>query len=202
MHPPIVRCNVCGLVYANPRWDSNVVSDSYSVVEDPTYVDEREGRVLTFSRNLTPFERCVPADSKTRRLLDVGCHIGVMVELAQQRGWEAWGVEPSTWASEQARARGLHVVTGTLDGAEIPADYFDVVTMWDVIEHFTDPVRRNAQHSSGSKARRRLCDSHDRHRELVCPADGPALALADGNAPVLFFAAHAQQNARQMTASR
>ncbi len=140
VHPPIVRCNVCNLVYANPRWESNVVRDSYSVVEDPTYVEEREGRVLTFSRNLKPFESLVAPNSSTRRLLDVGCHIGVMVELAQQRGWEAWGVEPSTWASEQARARGLHVITGTLDSAEVPADYFDVVTMWDVIEHLTDPA--------------------------------------------------------------
>jgi len=140
VHPPIVRCNVCRLVYANPRWDSNVVRDSYSVVEDPTYVEEREGRVLTFSRNLQPFEKLVAPNSNTRRLLDVGCHIGVMVELAQARHWEAWGIEPSTWAAEQARARGLHVITGTLASAEIPADYFDVVTMWDVIEHLTDPA--------------------------------------------------------------
>ena len=140
VHPPIVRCNVCGLVYANPRWDSSLVSASYSVIEDPTYVEERDGRVLTFSRNLAPFESLVASNSPTRRLLDVGCHIGVMIELAQARGWEAWGIEPSVWAAEQARARGLHVVTGTLTDAQISGNYFDVVTMWDVIEHLTDPT--------------------------------------------------------------
>ena len=140
VHPPIVRCRKCDLVYANPRWDSFVVRESYSVVEDPTYVEEREGRVLTFSRNLKPIEELVAANSHTRRLLDVGCHIGVMVELAQARGWDAWGVEPSTWAAEQARARGLHVLTGTLADVGLEANYFDVVTMWDVIEHLTDPA--------------------------------------------------------------
>ena len=140
VHPPIVRCNRCGLVYANPRWDPTLVSESYTAVEDPTYVEEREGRVLTFSRNLAPFEKLVANNSGTRRLLDVGCHIGVMVELAQQRGWEAWGVEPSTWASEQARARGLRVITGTLSDASVPDNYFDVVTLWDVVEHLTDPA--------------------------------------------------------------
>lgn len=145
VHPPIVRCRVCGLVYANPRWDSSVVRDSYTVVEDPTYVEERDGRVLTFSRNLQPFEGLVAATSQTRRLLDVGCHIGVMVELAQQRGWEAWGVEPSTWAAEQARARGLHVITATLAEAGLEDHYFDVVTMWDVIEHLTDPMAELGQ---------------------------------------------------------
>ena len=140
VHPPIVRCRKCDLVYANPRWDSFVVRESYSVVEDPTYVEEREGRVLTFSRNLKPIEELVAANSHTRRLLDVGCHIGVMVELAKERGWDAWGVEPSTWAAEQARARGLHVLTGTLADVGLEANYFDVVTMWDVIEHLTDPA--------------------------------------------------------------
>ena len=59
VHPPIVRCNQCHLVYANPRWDSSLVTESYSVVEDPMYVEEREGRVLTFSRSLAPFEKLV-----------------------------------------------------------------------------------------------------------------------------------------------
>ncbi len=140
VHPPIVKCRECGLVYANPRWASSVVHDSYTVVQDPTYVEEREGRVLTFSRNLRPFEDLVATNSHTRRLLDVGCHIGVMVELAQRRGWDAWGVEPSTWAAEQARGRGLHVITGTLAEAGLEENYFDVVTMWDVIEHLTDPL--------------------------------------------------------------
>jgi 2-polyprenyl-3-methyl-5-hydroxy-6-metoxy-1,4-benzoquinol methylase len=140
VHPPIVRCNVCGLVYANPRWDSSFVSESYSVVQDPTYVEEREGRVLTFSRNLAPLETLIAENSHTRRLLDVGCHIGVMIELAQARGWDACGLEPSVWASEQARARGLNVLTGTLGDSNVPDNHYDVVTMWDVIEHLTDPA--------------------------------------------------------------
>jgi len=140
VHPPIVRCNICGLVYVNPRWEASVISENYSVVEDPLYIEEREGRVLTFSRNLAPFEKLAAQNSQTRRLLDVGCHIGVMVELAQEHGWEAWGVEPSKWASEHARSHGLHVITGTLADAQIPENYFDLVTMWDVVEHLSDPA--------------------------------------------------------------
>jgi len=141
VHPPIVRCRQCHLVYANPRWESSLVEESYSVVQDPMYVEEREGRVLTFTRNLKPLEDLAGEANASKHLLDVGCHIGVMVELAKERGWDAWGVEPSTWAAEQARARGLHVITGTLTDGQIPGDYFDVVTMWDVIEHLTDPAQ-------------------------------------------------------------
>ena len=48
-------------------------------------------------------------------------------------------VAAQAWAVEQARARGLRVVQGTLDTADLPEAHFDVVTMWDVIEHLTDP---------------------------------------------------------------
>ncbi len=139
IHPTIVRCNNCGLVYANPRLDTQAIDDSYSLVEDPLYEEEREGRVLTFRRNLRPLEQLVTVPAP-RRLLDVGCHIGVMLEIAQERGWEAVGVEPSEWAAKRARERGLNVINATVANARLSAESFDAVTMWDVVEHLTDPA--------------------------------------------------------------
>jgi SAM-dependent methyltransferase len=126
------------LVYTDPRRDGNDILDTYQAVEDPLYIEEREGRVLTFEHHLKPLERLTGAPAG-RPLLDVGAYTGVFVEIASQHGWDAWGVEPSRWAVQRARARGLHVVQGTLDTANLPAGHFDVVTMWDVIEHLTDP---------------------------------------------------------------
>ena len=137
-HPPIVQCRECGLVYTNPRPNDDDIVETYQTVEDPLYIEEREGRVLTFEHHLKPLERLTgPPDG--RPLLDVGAYTGVFVEIAAQHGWDAWGVEPSSWAVERAQARGLHIVPGTLDTADLPEAYFDVVTLWDVIEHVTDP---------------------------------------------------------------
>lgn len=138
-HHTIVECQQCGLVYTDPRPDSSDIINSYQAVEDPLYVEEREGRVLTFEHHLNPLERLTgPPDG--RPLLDVGAYVGVFVEIAAQHGWDAWGMEPSRWAVERAQARGLNVVQGTLETADLPESYFDVVTMWDVIEHVTDPM--------------------------------------------------------------
>jgi 2-polyprenyl-3-methyl-5-hydroxy-6-metoxy-1,4-benzoquinol methylase len=137
-HGPIVMCRQCGFVYADPRPQSNEVLDIYEAVQDPLYVEEREGRVLTFEHHLRPLERCTgPANG--RRLLDVGAHTGVFVDIATRHGWDAWGIEPSKWAVEQARAQGLQMHLGTLEEAAFPAGHFSVVTMWDVIEHVPDP---------------------------------------------------------------
>lgn len=137
-HPPIVQCQQCGLVYTDPRPDGDDILKTYQAVEDPLYIEEREGRVLTFEHHLKPLER-LTGKPDGRPLLDVGAYTGVFVEIAAQHGWDAWGIEPSSWAVEQARSRGLHMVQGTLETVDLPEGCFDVVTMWDVIEHLTDP---------------------------------------------------------------
>ena len=138
VHGPVVRCKNCGLVYINPRPKSIDVIQDYKDVVDELYVEEREGRALTFERHLRPLEE-IAGPPNGKRLLDVGCHIGVFVDVAQRHGWDAWGVEPSRWAAEQAQAQGLKVVSGTLATAGLEDASFDVITLWDVIEHVPDP---------------------------------------------------------------
>jgi 2-polyprenyl-3-methyl-5-hydroxy-6-metoxy-1,4-benzoquinol methylase len=138
-HAQIVTCRECGYVYANPRWDSADVLAAYGDVEDSTYAEEREGRELTFSKHLADMEKRIgPANG--RSLLDVGAYIGVFVEVAREAGWNAYGVEPSRWAVEVAHKRGLPVIEGTQDADALQGMQFDVVTLWDVIEHVDDPA--------------------------------------------------------------
>lgn len=138
-HPQIVECRHCGLVYASPRWSPDDVLSAYTAVQDKTYIEERLGRELTFRRHLHSMERIVgPAEG--RALLDVGAYIGVFVEAAAAAGWRAQGVEPSQWAATEAQRHGLDVQVGTLETLDLPARSFDVVTLWDVIEHLADPA--------------------------------------------------------------
>jgi 2-polyprenyl-3-methyl-5-hydroxy-6-metoxy-1,4-benzoquinol methylase len=74
------------------------------------------------------------------RLLDVGAATGFFVEQAREVGWDAVGVEPSEWAAAYARNElGVEVRTGTLEAMRFPDGTFDVVTLWEVIEHLPDP---------------------------------------------------------------
>ncbi|MPZ13255.1 MAG: methyltransferase domain-containing protein [Chloroflexi bacterium] len=132
---PIVRCTACGLVYQNPQPDPEDILAAYVQVVDARYEEEREGRVHTFRRALVELEEYAAPG----RLLDVGSHLGVFVEVARERGWEAHGVEPSLWATERARARGLPVTCGTVADLAAGGEPHDVITLWDVIEHLSDP---------------------------------------------------------------
>jgi 2-polyprenyl-3-methyl-5-hydroxy-6-metoxy-1,4-benzoquinol methylase len=132
----IVRCARCGLLFQNPQPDPASILAAYEEVVDERYAEEREGRVHTFGRALDELEEYLAPG----RLLDVGAHLGVFVEVARARGWDAVGIEPSRWAVTQARARGLPIRCGALAELRAPDSAFDAVTMWDVIEHFPNPL--------------------------------------------------------------
>lgn len=138
-HAQIVECLHCGYVYANPRLSEEQLLAAYTAVEDSTYVQEREGRELTFQRHLQHMEKII-GEADGRSLLDVGAYIGVFVEVAAATGWQVCGVEPSAWAVSEAQKRNLPVIAGTQDACELHGKQFDVVTMWDVIEHVDDPT--------------------------------------------------------------
>lgn len=143
-HPQIVMCQNCGYVYANPRWSEEELIQAYSAVEDEIYVNERTGRVLTFQKHLQHMEKWT-GPGNGRSLLDIGAYIGVFVEEAQKSGWHAMGVEPSDWAAAEAQKQGLDIIIGTQDAPELQGKTFDVVTMWDVIEHVDGPSEEMAK---------------------------------------------------------
>lgn len=138
-HAQIVTCNRCGHIYANPVWDDEELLALYGDVEDSTYLEERVGRVLTFQHHLKELEK-ITGPGNGRPMLDVGAYIGVFVDVACQNGWDARGVEPSAWAVEIAAQQNLPVLQGTLDHPDLEPNSFDVITMWDVIEHVADPA--------------------------------------------------------------
>jgi 2-polyprenyl-3-methyl-5-hydroxy-6-metoxy-1,4-benzoquinol methylase len=75
-----------------------------------------------------------------QRLLDVGCGAGYFLDAARLAGWQVAGVELSEPASQVARTLlGLDVFTGALVEAAFPDGAFDLVTMFEVLEHMRDP---------------------------------------------------------------
>lgn len=73
-------------------------------------------------------------------LLDVGCGDGSFLEVAQAGGFLCAGTELSEYAAERVRRRlRVPVMTGPVRAIEWPVASFDVVTMWHVLEHLTDP---------------------------------------------------------------
>lgn len=141
----LVRCRNCGLIYQNPQLTPEELAPHYPQEYDPYARD--------ISEEPSPFRRLDRRHNQARKagriikyhsnpgeILDVGCATGLFLQTMKERGWKTTGVEPNTFASEYARRTfDLDVVTGTLQEAGLPDRRFDVVTMWDVLEHVPDP---------------------------------------------------------------
>jgi SAM-dependent methyltransferase len=74
------------------------------------------------------------------RLLDVGCARGEFLHVARHH-FEVQGVEVSPTALTEARATlGHQVFAGDLLEANLPAAFFDVITLFSTVEHLAEPV--------------------------------------------------------------
>lgn len=132
----IVECEECGHMQLARFPSFEELDEAYADAESLDYVDEEAGQRATARAALESIERHVAPGT----LLDVGCWVGFLLVEARERGWDATGVEPSTFASEFARERlGLDVQTSDLFTADLPTNAFDAVVLGDVIEHFPDP---------------------------------------------------------------
>jgi len=80
--------------------------------------------------------------NKGGRLLDIGCSTGLFLnKLQQSKLWEVWGVETSEYSVKIAREQyHLNVFHGELSEGNFQNGFFDVVTLWDVLEHLPDPI--------------------------------------------------------------
>jgi len=78
---------------------------------------------------------------KPGRLLDFGCGSGsYLVEMAA-RGWQVTGIDSSVHVIDAIRERfGFDVVAGSLPHPELIPGSFDVVTMWQSLEHVGQPL--------------------------------------------------------------
>jgi SAM-dependent methyltransferase len=95
-------------------------------------------RIKTFEGSMREIEGVIGRTSG--RILDVGAAAGAFVKAAADRGWTAYGIEPCKFLVDWGKRNlglGRHLSAGIIDDVE--NGKFDVITLWDVIEHTTDP---------------------------------------------------------------
>lgn len=138
-HGTIVKCLQCGLVRTDPLPDDKTLIESYSNVNETLYSKNIEARFKTFKHNLDKIASYLP---KKGTLLDVGASCGAFLKVASEAGYLAQGVEPSRWCTDYARKKlGQQVTNGTIFDLDPPEKGFDIVTMFDVLEHLNDPIK-------------------------------------------------------------
>jgi SAM-dependent methyltransferase len=142
----VVQCQDCGLLRQNPRPTAESIDFYYRADYEPYAIApaDEKSRWRRWDRRygLGKRRRAIERFVSEGRLLDVGCATGNFLDEMRRNGrWKVEGVEPNREAASYAQERlGLEVLVGHLEEVALPSASFDVITMWNVLEHLHDPL--------------------------------------------------------------
>ena len=190
---PIVRCDECALVFANPQIDESLILEEYRA--DGPRANDLWVDVLLSDRQLEldreKFEEILDELEPYRgagRLLDVGTSIGLFLRLALDRGWDAVGNEFGGRARKVARERfGLDVSAAPLDELGLDRGSFDVVTLNSVLEHVNEPRRMLAEIAGLLKPEGAVFIVVPNVDSLACRVLHERTATFDGRNHLIYF---------------
>lgn len=128
------RCGHCKLVFDRRIPSAEELSAFYGTYSYSGLRPCPAATVSSFRRLLKSFEPY----RASGRVLDVGCGQGDFLAEAAGFGWKGYGVEFSPAAVALCRARGLTVETGELNRGTFDGLDFDIVTSFEVFEHFSN----------------------------------------------------------------
>ena len=129
----LYKCKNCDFIQAIKA--SNLTK-YYEEMIDEEYEETRKERFLQEEYIIKQF---ISYGQYGKKLLDVGCGSGILLEASKKYNFQSIGIEPSKWLFKKAIRRGLNVRCGVLE--DIPnTQKFDVITLADVIEHVTNPM--------------------------------------------------------------
>jgi SAM-dependent methyltransferase len=182
----------CGLEFLNPQPTDEQLSAAYASLY---YPDSNRTQRVSFEN--TPIEVLEQAfehfatrlgNLKELELLDYGCGNGRLCALAQRRAMSVTGIEQSATARMEARRSGI-TVFGTLEELirSNPRARFDMITLWDVIEHLRAPWRDLLSLRKVLKPGGRLLVSTMNTRSLRARLEGPKWENYSNATHTFFF---------------
>lgn len=137
----VVCCSNCKLIYLNPRPNKEHLQNYYPQQYEPHHVPLTvSGKWHQHRMRQIQLDYVEKYHLHRGTLLDIGCATGEFLAAASERGWLVKGIELVEDAAQIARSTyGFSVVTGEVEMVLTENNTFDVITLWDVFEHLTNP---------------------------------------------------------------
>jgi SAM-dependent methyltransferase len=141
----ILRCSGCGSAFWQPAEGFDPASiygaDYFEGRECAAGYDDYASLEPALRHNFTRRLRALGAPPAGARLLDLGPAYGFAIDEARRLGWRACGLELSAAAARRALATlgSGSIAVGRAERTPFAPASFEVVTLWDVLEHLLDP---------------------------------------------------------------
>ena len=126
------KCKQCELVYLDPVFKDRELSEYYQNLHDAQSVVTKNESTF-YKKIYTIGLKSIENVIKKGIILDIGCSSGYFLDIAKSRGWTTFGIELGK--KEAKIAKSFHKVFEKDIQHLDKSQKFDVITMWDVIEH-------------------------------------------------------------------
>lgn len=132
-----VRCHGCTLMMINPPPHLSTSAATYDETYSQGYITKADKKLKRCRRWVAQMRRRYVS---TGRWLDVGCSAGFVVKAASAAGFDAHGVEvePAAVAYGRDTLDLKNLRCGYLEDQAYDTGSFDVISLYDVIEHVPD----------------------------------------------------------------
>jgi 2-polyprenyl-3-methyl-5-hydroxy-6-metoxy-1,4-benzoquinol methylase len=138
----IIECRNCNFAWQYPLVRTEEQSVQYF---EAAYADGGQTQSSYFNEDRKreiaklEFDFIVTLPAIERTLLDIGAGAGIFSEVAAENRWNVTAVDPAIDIDRLKNNPMIRTIKGTTE--HIPnAGLFDIVTLWDVIEHATNPI--------------------------------------------------------------
>ena len=111
-------------------------------MEDKIYIDNIKSRLITYHKIVDKYRSFF----QDRDILEIGSYYGVFYERVRNLAKSYQGIEPSTHACQYLRKKypEINCLNDNLDNVILKKSLkdkkFDVIVLWDVMEHLPNPV--------------------------------------------------------------
>ena len=136
------KCPSCGQLVSSCSKDYYEKSNQEWNSGGGTWPSERDYiRLLKRRKNdIYHIAKILSKNNSDIRILDVGCSNGSGVFIANSLGLQAEGIDPSEKAVNDGKRRGLKLHAGFLNDVAFDNSSFDAITLYEVIEHVSEPI--------------------------------------------------------------
>jgi 2-polyprenyl-3-methyl-5-hydroxy-6-metoxy-1,4-benzoquinol methylase len=151
-HAEVLACTnrSCELMFASPQLSSEELDAAYRRFYYPAFDTESvpyENTPEEILRHTFTEATSMFGPLTGRTLLDFGCGVGRLCRIGRENGLKTTGIEPDAFARQRAMMTGelkVYASVHELQAAK-PEARFDIITMWDVIEHLREPWKELEQ---------------------------------------------------------
>jgi SAM-dependent methyltransferase len=143
----VVECERCRLLRLEPRPTLAEIAqfypENYWFEPDQTAAGRLEEayRRIVLGDHVSFVRRAIEDAHESGPVLDVGCGGGLFLRILREHGATVLGLDHSQQAASVAwRANGVPALRGDLVHAPLPASSCAAITMFQVLEHLTNPI--------------------------------------------------------------